>query len=59
MATSLCILRFHRELTTFAQKSIPKTFLFKFPKLFYYEKIKNVDACRHPDLRRNNGAHLV
>ena len=27
MATSLCILRFHRELTTFAQKSIPKTFL--------------------------------
>ena len=52
MATSLCILRFRRELTTFAQKSIPKTF-------FTYEKIKNVDACRHPDLRRNNGAHLV
>ena len=26
---------------------------------FIYEKIKNVDACRHPDLRRNNGAYLV
>ena len=58
MATSLCILRFRRELTTFAQKSIPKTFLFKFPKVFYYEKIKNVDVRRYPRLRRKC-VHIV